>query len=286
MYETRVQSYQNRYSLRSDLSVIKSVVLWSCLSFVLFGCSAGWGTKSVVDDEAFIDVITQQTRAIEEGHEQLVILSEMHQQLSEELAETKKQVDLLYKKLAQAKSIELASKKPNIAVIDTPPKKKQTKEPLNGKLMLGRIEWVWLDLMGQTFKAKIDTGAKSSSLSAENIQEFERDGQRWVRFNMPEDMEKKVYEAPLIKYQNVRQASVEEMDKRPKVMLVIRIGDLSEETEFTLTDRSNMNYPVLLGRRFLRDIAVVDVARKFVQEKFEIQNKKAVDKLTSRSDSP
>ncbi|WNO09498.1 ATP-dependent zinc protease [Teredinibacter sp. KSP-S5-2] len=286
MYETRVQSYKNRYSLRFNFGVLKLVGLWSCLSFVLSGCGAGWGTKSVVDDEAFIDVITQQTRAIEEGHEQLVILSEMHRQLSEELAETKKQVDLLYKKLAAAKSIELASKKQNVVVKESPPTKKQTKEPLDGKLVLGRIEWVWLDLMGQTLKAKVDTGAKSSSLSAENIQEFERDGQRWVRFNMPEDPDKKVYEAPLIKYQNVRQASVEEMDQRPKVMLVVRIGDLSEETEFTLADRSNMNYPVLLGRRFLRDIAVVDVARKFVQDKFETQNQKAVDKLTSRSDSP
>ncbi len=137
------------------------------------------------------------------------------------------------------------------------------------KILLGRIEWVWLDLLGKTLKAKMDTGAKSSSLSASNIQEFERDGKKWVRFSIPEGSTEKFYEAPLIKYQNVRQASMAEMDVRAKIMLKLRIGGLVEETEFTLTDRSNMIYPLLLGRRFLRDIAVVDVAQKFVQEKFE-----------------
>jgi hypothetical protein len=47
----------------------------------------------------------------------------------------------------------------------------------------------------------------------------------------------------------------------------IQIGDLKEKTEFTLADRTHLTYPLLLGRSFFKDVAVVDVSRKFVQPK-------------------
>ena len=74
-------------------------------------------------------------------------------------------------------------------------------------------------------------------------------------------------EAPLVRYVRVRQASADDLDRRPVVRLSVRVGDQNEKTEFTLTDRSNMTFPVLLGRDFLKDIAVVDVARKYIQTK-------------------
>jgi hypothetical protein len=147
----------------------------------------------------------------------------------------------------------------------------------DGKLLLGEVEWLWLDAAGRAFKARIDTGAKTSSISAEEITLFERDGKQWVRFFIGHTGvdDRTQLEAPLARHARVRQASAEGFERRPVVRLSVRFGYLkkssdfvqSENTEFTLTDRSRMTYPVLLGRDFLKDIAVVDVARKYIQPK-------------------
>lgn len=142
-------------------------------------------------------------------------------------------------------------------------------ETRDGKLIVGETEDVWLDAVNDLFPARIDTGATTSSLSAQDITEFERDGKPWVSFNMAHEGvdEKLPVEAPLVRYVRIRQASAEEAERRPVVELNLRLGRLSEKTEFTLADRSQMTYPVLLGREFLKDIAVVDIARRNVQGK-------------------
>jgi len=139
----------------------------------------------------------------------------------------------------------------------------------DGKLLLGEAEWLWLETAGQAFQARIDTGAATSSISAADITSFERNGKNWVRFFMShQDMDDRVQiEAPLVRYVRVRQASADDFDRRPVVRLSVRVGDQNEKTEFTLTDRSHMTFPVLLGRDFLKDIAVVDVARQYIQTK-------------------
>lgn len=140
-----------------------------------------------------------------------------------------------------------------------------------GKLVVGRNELVWLDLLARTLNARIDTGAGSSSLNAVELQPFERDGKEWIRFRVPDEGHPdggEVYETALLRHVRIRQASAEELERRPVVRLKVRVGKLVEEIEFNLTNRENMLYPVLLGRNFLRDIAVVDVARKFVQPQY------------------
>ena len=54
---------------------------------------------------------------------------------------------------------------------------------------------------------------------------------------------------------------------RPVRIGTITVGDHKEKTEFTLADRGHMTFPILLGRSFFRDIAVVDVSKKYVQDK-------------------
>lgn len=140
-------------------------------------------------------------------------------------------------------------------------------ETRDGKLIVGETEDVWLDAVNDSFPARIDTGATTSSLSAQDITVFERDGKPWVSFNLAHEGvdEKLPVETPLVRYVRIRQASAEDTERRPVVELTMRLGRLSEKTEFTLTDRSQMTYPVLLGREFLKDIAVVDIARQNVQ---------------------
>ncbi|MFH7565892.1 MULTISPECIES: ATP-dependent zinc protease family protein [Oceanimonas] len=142
-------------------------------------------------------------------------------------------------------------------------------ETRDGKLIVGETEDIWLDAVNDMFPARIDTGATTSSLSAQDITEFERDGKAWVSFNMAHEGvdEKLPVEAPLVRHVRIRQASAEEPERRPVVELTLRMGRLTEKTEFTLADRSQMTYPVLLGREFLKDIAVVDIARRNAQGK-------------------
>lgn len=145
----------------------------------------------------------------------------------------------------------------------------RNEETLDGKLVVGETEQVWLDIVNDSFVARIDTGATTSSLSAQDITVFERDGKPWVSFNMAHEGvdEKLQVETRLVRYVRIRQASAEDIERRPVVELTMRMGRFTQKTEFTLTDRSQMTYSVLLGREFLKDIAVVDIARQNVQGK-------------------
>ncbi|HEX7047512.1 MAG TPA: RimK/LysX family protein [Gammaproteobacteria bacterium] len=154
--------------------------------------------------------------------------------------------------------------------------------PATGKIVLGRNEWAWVELLGRNLKARIDTGALSASLNAVELQPFERDGDDWIRFRVPDEEHPdggEIYETPLLHHVLIRQASADELERRPVVKLRVRVGDLIDDIEFSLTNRENMTYPMLLGRDFLRDVAVVDVARKFTQEKY----KPASDNLATES---
>lgn len=142
----------------------------------------------------------------------------------------------------------------------------QQKTTIDGKLILGRVEWVMITALKDKFKARIDSGATTSSLSSDNIQYFERDGHRWVKFLMTHDGQDNIpMESPLVRFATIRQASSNAPDKRPVIQLNVRIGQTTEVAEFTLTDRSSMTYPLLLGRSFLTDLAIIDVGQKFVQ---------------------
>ncbi len=147
---------------------------------------------------------------------------------------------------------------------------------VDGKLLVGEAEWIWVDAANDAFQARVDTGATTSSISAQEITIFERNGKNWVRFFLShQEMDDKIQiEAPLVRHVRVRQASADDLDRRPVVRLTVRIGDMTEKAEFTLKDRSDMAFPVLLGREFLKDIAVVDVAREYIQPKPKLKDVK------------
>ncbi|MGG5824445.1 ATP-dependent zinc protease family protein [Aeromonas salmonicida] len=147
---------------------------------------------------------------------------------------------------------------------------------VDGKLLVGEAEWIWVDAANDAFQARVDTGATTSSISAQDITIFERNGKNWVRFFLShQEMDDKIQiEAPLVRHVRVRQASADDLDRRPVVRLAVRIGDMTEKAEFTLKDRSDMTFPVLLGREFLKDIAVVDVAREYIQPKPKLKDVK------------
>ncbi|KPQ19795.1 MULTISPECIES: ATP-dependent zinc protease family protein [unclassified Halomonas] len=140
---------------------------------------------------------------------------------------------------------------------------------LDGKTLLGRNEWVGLPGIGTYLQARVDSGANTSSLSAKDITPFERDGEDWVRFKLAlndddvvvEKLRDEWIEAPVERRVRIVQASGD--DSRPVISLLLNLGPLRENVEFTLNDRSHLEYPILLGRRFLLDIAVIDVAETY-----------------------
>jgi hypothetical protein len=156
---------------------------------------------------------------------------------------------------------------------------------IGNKIVVGRVEWLWIEAVNRVYEARIDTGATTSSISALDITPFEKDGKRWVRFRLSPDDTDDSYEieAPLVRYVRIRQASSQELDRRPVAALTVRLGKMTEVAEFTLTDRTQMSYPILLGREFLRDVAVVDVAKRNIQPKPEIVVGKEQPKPVSKT---
>lgn len=138
--------------------------------------------------------------------------------------------------------------------------------PLAGKLVVGRREQVWLDTLELMLPARIDTGAETASLDARDIQEFERDGDAWVRFEVvhPQSGERVPLERPVARVVRIIQSSSEEAERRPVVELGIVLGGLRQRAEFTLSDRSHLDFQVLVGRNILKDLMVVDVGQENV----------------------
>ncbi|GAB3382581.1 ATP-dependent zinc protease family protein [Azotobacter armeniacus] len=116
-------------------------------------------------------------------------------------------------------------------------------------------------------KIKLDTGALTSSLDAKDLQRFERNGDEWVRFKVEvtdKDTGKLVdsqFERQVLRNVKVRGAGGAE--RRPVVKMQICIGKRLYDEQFSLKNRSKMNYPVLIGRRTLRHLGLVDVSRTF-----------------------
>ena len=92
---------------------------------------------------------------------------------------------------------------------------------------------------------------------------------RFVRMpntSFPEVRDKWV-EAKVSRTVTIVQASGRE--DRPVVSMLMTLGDIKQRVEFTLNDRRDLTYPVLLGRRFMMDIAAVDVSRTFINPRPE-----------------
>lgn len=141
----------------------------------------------------------------------------------------------------------------------------QTVIKIDDRMVVGDLEHVWLEPPGISLTARIDTGAESSSVNAQNLVEFERDGEDWVRFEWALASETITIERPIERYVRIVQQADPEGTRRPVVSLRLRIGDVANDFDFSLADRSHLDHQMNLGRNFLTDIAVVDVGRQFVQ---------------------
>lgn len=140
---------------------------------------------------------------------------------------------------------------------------------LGGKLVVGARERLLLIDPGFVYVARIDSGAETSSLDARNIRRFERDGQDWVRFDIPipnTDGDHLTLEREIVRNVRILQSNDEEYERRAVVELQFAIGDHQQQAEFTLTDREHLSNNILIGRNVLRDVMLVDVGKEFTHE--------------------
>ncbi|MDX1696415.1 MAG: ATP-dependent zinc protease [Ketobacteraceae bacterium] len=148
------------------------------------------------------------------------------------------------------------------------------------KRIMGWVENVYFPPTYTKLKAKLDTGAKTSSIDARDITPFEKDGEKWVRFtiNRPGkaafvdkdgrhhsakpgvDM---TFEKPVERVVRIKRHKRKSME-RYVVHIPIYIGGREHQAEFSLTNRHKFIYPVLLGRRFLKEVAIVDPGKTFL----------------------
>lgn len=141
-------------------------------------------------------------------------------------------------------------------------------QAMGGKTVFGWSESVRLYPGDLRLNAKLDSGAETSSLHAEPIERFTRHGEQWVRFRivLSDGAVSETLERPLVRMVRIRQIGREAL-VRPVIELGVCIGRVYRgDVQFSLEDRSGFDYPALLGRRFLADIALIDPARKFMAE--------------------
>lgn len=137
------------------------------------------------------------------------------------------------------------------------------------KAIIGWREWLHLpDLGVRWVKAKVDTGARTSALHADQIETFRRAGRDMVRFVVhPVQRSKRravKATAELLDMRAVR-SSNGKSETRPVIETAIDVGGDLWVAELTLTKRDVMGFRMLLGRQAIRGHALVDPGKSYLK---------------------
>lgn len=134
------------------------------------------------------------------------------------------------------------------------------------KVVLGEVEQIYFPAHKFFLDARIDTGAKRSSMHAENIVPFERDGKDWVHFDLVTKKDERIQvKKKVVKKIKVKR-HLEAGQERYVVKMRLNVSSLSYLVELSLTDRGQYQYPVLVGRNYLKGNAIVDPSKKYTQK--------------------
>lgn len=136
------------------------------------------------------------------------------------------------------------------------------------KTVVGSEEWVSLGELNIPYvKARVDSGAKTSSLHAVSIQTFQKDNETWVNFDVfpiQNDGKRKISCKALVIDKRVVKSSSGNREHRYVVRTSISLNDKVWDVELTLTNRDSMGYRMLLGREAMMGRIVVDPAESFL----------------------
>ena len=133
-----------------------------------------------------------------------------------------------------------------------------TPPPAHSLEIIGGVEPVYFLPLKAPIAARIDTGAETSSVDADNIRAFERDGEKWVSFRLANAVngENHVFEKRIKRKTNIRRAEGNEF--RYVVNMDIKIGNEIINADFTLAKRDKFNDQGLIGRNIINGRFIVD----------------------------
>ncbi|UZE95393.1 ATP-dependent zinc protease family protein [Alkalimarinus alittae] len=139
---------------------------------------------------------------------------------------------------------------------------------INDKLLVGSLEECGLPGLNiDAVDMRVDTGAQTSSIHVDNIEEFEKDNELWVRFDIHPDIHNVdtiVQREAKVKAQRHIKSSNATRQKRYVIDTKIQLGDATWAIELTLTDRSAMSYLMLLGRQAMEGRLIVDPEQEYL----------------------
>lgn len=138
------------------------------------------------------------------------------------------------------------------------------------------IEIGWCELVSLTglgvanIHAKIDTGAATSSLHAVRIKPFLKDGENWASFDIPKSPNQPLHqcEAKVVAMRNIR-SSNGTMQERYVIETEMQLGPQSWAAHITLANRQSMAFPMLVGRRALKQGFLVNSGKRWMLGKQE-----------------
>lgn len=135
------------------------------------------------------------------------------------------------------------------------------------KQIAGWVEEVQLPLR-LVLEAKMDTGADTTSLDIIRMRRYRRDGKSWVSFwvDDPRDDDRRIrFERRVLRYSRIKRHSGE-LDSRPVVGIDICLGSVTRRVHVNLVDRSEFDYPLLIGRNFMAGEIIVDPEERHLLE--------------------
>ena len=122
-----------------------------------------------------------------------------------------------------------------------------------------------LNFDNSIIKAKMDTGARTSSLHATHISEGNDSGKKYVTFrlkNIGDNTKYKFFKSELKEWRIVKNSGGDE-EYRPVINTKVKIGKKTMNIELTLTQRSRMSYEMLIGRTALRKKFLIDSGKSY-----------------------
>ena len=137
---------------------------------------------------------------------------------------------------------------------------------------IGWREWIYLPKHDDfAIKAKVDTGARTSALHATQIKEYDKNGKILVSFRLHQLNRHIDISTQLIRYIKIT-SSFGDSEIRPLIRLKIRLGERSWLTETTLTKRTRMTYPMLIGRNTLMKKYLIHSHKSYLTGKYKLIN--------------
>lgn len=131
-------------------------------------------------------------------------------------------------------------------------------------VVMGWVEKAVLFPSRVQFLAKLDTGARTTSINADDVSRFEKNGRQWVRFTIRNrNGDEATFERPIVRIARIKRTGVKAVE-RIVVSLRICIGKFKTLAQVNLANRRNMLYQLLIGRRFMQGRILVDSDKKYL----------------------